>query len=110
VRVSTSSRSTTRRSRWGKNGSGQRRQIQQGLLSVIDCGATALIADMTATISCDHAGADAVVRVFRQAVISGTELRLVVTTQQVSHMLSLSGVGRLVGIYPSREAATTATA
>jgi anti-sigma B factor antagonist len=85
-------------------------QIQQGLLSVIDCGATALIADMTATISCDHAGADAVVRAFRRAVISGTELRLVVTTQQVSHMLSLSGVDRLVRIYPSREAATTATA
>ncbi len=85
-------------------------QIQQGLLSVIDRGATALIADMTATISCDHAGADAVVRAFRRAVISGTELRLVVTTQQVSHMLSLSGVDRLVRIYPSREAATTATA
>jgi anti-sigma B factor antagonist len=84
-------------------------QIQQGLLSVIDRGATALIADMTATISCDHAGADAVVRAFRRAVISGTELRLVVTTQQVSRMLSLSGVDRLVGIYPSREAATTAT-
>jgi anti-sigma B factor antagonist len=85
-------------------------QIQQGLLSVIDRGAPALIADMTATISCDHAGADAVVRAFRRAVISGTELRLVVTTQQVSRMLSLSGVDRLVGIYPSREAATTATA
>src|ERR1700747_3235559 len=77
--------------------------VREELLSVIDRGATALIADMTATISCDHAGADAVVRVFRRAVISGTELRLVVTTQQVSHMLSLSGVDRLVGIYPSRE-------
>jgi anti-sigma B factor antagonist len=85
-------------------------QIQQGLLSVIDRGATALIADMTATISCDHAGAEAVVRAFRRAVISGTELRLVVTTQHVSRMLSLSGVDRLVGIYPSREAAATATA
>lgn len=85
-------------------------QIQQGLLPVIDRGATALIADMTATISCDHASADAVVRAFRRAVISGTELRLVVTTQQVSHMLSLSGVDRLVGIYPSREAAATAAA
>jgi anti-sigma B factor antagonist len=85
-------------------------KIREELLSVIKGGATALIADMTATIWCDHAGADAVVRAFRRAVISGTELRLVVTTQQVSRMLSLSGVDRLVGIYPSREAATTATA
>jgi anti-anti-sigma factor len=85
-------------------------QIQQGLLSVIDRGATALIADMTATISCDHAGADAVVRAFRRTVISGTELRLVVTTQYLSRMPSLSGVDRLVCIYPSLEAAATATA
>jgi anti-sigma B factor antagonist len=84
-------------------------QIQQGLLSVIDHGATALIADMTATISCDHAGAGAVVRAFRRAVIGGTELRLVVTTQQVSRMLSLIGVDRLVGTCPSQEAVATAT-
>ncbi len=50
------------------------------------------------------------VRAFQWAVISGTELRLVVTTQHVSPMLSLGGVDRLVCIYPSREAVTTATA
>jgi anti-sigma B factor antagonist len=85
-------------------------QIQQGLLSVIDRGATALIADMTATISCDHAGADAVVRAFRRTVISGTGLRLAVTTQHVSRLPRLSGVDRLVCICPSQEAAATATA
>jgi anti-anti-sigma regulatory factor len=84
-------------------------QIQPGLLSVIDRGATAPTADITAAISCDHAGADAVVRAFQWTVVSGTELRLVVTTQRVSPMLSLSGVDRLVCICPSREAATTAT-
>src|ERR1700730_4907756 len=56
-------------------------QIREQLLSVINRGATALIADMTATISCDHAGADAVVRAHQRAVISGAELRLVVTEQ-----------------------------
>lgn len=86
------------------------RRIKQGLLSVIDRGSTALTADMTATISCDHATADAVVRAFQWAVISSAEPWLVVTTQQVSRMLSLSGVDRLVCIYPSREVATTATA
>ena len=39
-------------------------QIRGELLSVINGGAAALIADMTATTSCDHVGADAVVRAF----------------------------------------------
>jgi anti-anti-sigma factor len=85
-------------------------QIQDELLSVINRGAKTLIADMTATISCDHAGADAVARAFPQAVLSGTELRLVVTAQIVRRVLSLSGVDRLVSIYPSLEAATAASA
>ena len=57
---------------------------------------------------CDHAGADAVVRAFRRAVISGTELRLVVTAPTVSRMLSLSGLDRLVPVYPCLEAAAAA--
>ena len=80
-------------------------QIREDLLSVINGGAAALIADMTATTSCDHAGADAVAR----AVISGTELRLVVTAEHVSRVLSLSGLDHLVPIYPSLEAATAAS-
>jgi anti-sigma B factor antagonist len=85
-------------------------QIDEELLSVINGGATALIADMTATIWCDHAGAGAVVRAFQRAVISGTELRLVVTAPKVSRVLSLSGVDRLVPIYLSLEAATAVSA
>ena len=61
-------------------------QVREELLSVINGGATALIADMTATTSCDHAGADAVVRAFRRAVICGLD--------------------HLVPLYPSLEAAT----
>ena len=82
--------------------------IREELLSVINRGATALIADMTATISCDHAGADAVARAFQRAVISGTELRLVVTAQIVRRVLGINGLDRLVSIYPSLETATAA--
>ena len=82
--------------------------VREELLSVINRGATALIADMTATISCDHAGADAVARAFQRAVISGTELRLVVTAQIVRRVLAINGLDRLVSIYPSLEAATAA--
>jgi len=84
-------------------------QIREELLSVINGGATALVADMTATTWCDHAGADAVVGAFQRAVISGTELRLVGTAEQVSRMLSLSGLDHLVPIYPSLAAATAAS-
>jgi anti-sigma B factor antagonist len=84
-------------------------QIQQELLSVSDGSATALIADTTATTWCDHAGADAVVRAFRRAVVSGTQLRLVVTAEHVSRVFSLSGLDQLVCIYPSLEAATAAS-
>ena len=84
-------------------------QIGEELLSVINGGATALIADMTATIWCDHVGADAVVRAFRRAVVSGIELRLVVPAEHVSRVLSLSGLDHLVPSYPSLEGATAAS-
>jgi len=84
--------------------------IREELLSVINRGAQALIADLTATISCDHAGADALARAYQRALISGAELRLVVTAQIVRRVLALSGMDRLVSIYPSLEAATAARA
>jgi len=83
-------------------------QIREELLSVINRGAEALIADMTATLSCDHAGANAVARAYQRAVVSRTELRLVVTSGVVLRMLGMTGVGRLVPVYPSVEAALAA--
>jgi anti-sigma B factor antagonist len=83
-------------------------QVREELLSVINRGATTLIADMTATVSCDHAGADAMIRARQRAVASGTELRLVVTAQVVARMLSLVGLDRTVSVYPSLDAATAA--
>src|SRR5580693_4184168 len=83
-------------------------QIREVLLAVINQGAEALIADMTATVSCDHAGADAVARAYQRAVVSRTELRLVVTSEVVLRMLGMTGVGRLVPAYPSVEAALAA--
>ena len=83
-------------------------QIREELLSVINRGAEALIADMTATLSCDQAGADAVARAYQRAVVSRTELRLVVTSGVVLRMLGMTGIGRLVPVYPSVEAALAA--
>ena len=83
-------------------------QIREELLSGITGSATALIADMTGTTSCGHAGLDAVVCAFQRDVIGGTESQPVVTAQDVSRMPSFSGPDRLISRYPSREADTGA--
>lgn len=83
-------------------------QITDELLSLINRGAAALIVDMTATASCDHAGADAIVRAYQRATASGTQLRLVITSQIVRRAFTINGLDRLVSIYPSLEAAAAA--
>lgn len=85
-------------------------QVREELLTLINRGAVTLIADITATLSCDRAGADAVVRAHKRAVVSGTQLRLVVTAEIVSRVLTIEGLDRLVSIYPSLEAAIARTA
>jgi len=80
-------------------------QIRDELLAVINRGAEALIADLTATTFCDRAGADAVARAYQRAAAIRTQLRLVVTSGAVLQMLGMSGAGRLVPVYPSVPAA-----
>jgi len=81
-------------------------QISEQLLLVINRGATELIADMTATVSCDHAGAAAVARAYHRAAANGTQLRLVITSEIVRRVLSINGLDRVISVYPSLEAAT----
>ena len=83
-------------------------QISEQLLSLINRGATALIADMTTTASCDYAGADAVGRAYQRAIVSGTQMRLIVTASIVRRVLSVNGLDRLIPVYPSLEAAVAA--
>jgi anti-anti-sigma factor len=83
-------------------------QLRDRLLSVINRGATVLIADMTGTASCDHAAVDAVARACQRAAASGTQLRLVVTAPLVRRVLSIEGLDRLVPIYPLLDAAIAA--
>ena len=83
-------------------------QIREELLWAINRGAAALIADMTATLSCDQSGADAVMRAYQRALASGTQLRLVVADQIVRRVFDLRGLDRLVSGYPTLEAAAAA--
>ena len=83
-------------------------QLRDRLLSVINRGAALVIADMTATVSCDHAAMDAIARACQRAAVSGAQLRLVVTAPVIRRVLGIEGLDRLVSIYPSLEAAAAA--
>jgi anti-anti-sigma factor len=84
-------------------------QISEQLLWAINRGAIELIADMTATVSCDYAGATAVARAYKRAAANGTQLRLVITAEIVRRVLSMNGLDRLIPVYPSLEAAAART-
>jgi hypothetical protein len=73
-------------------------QIGEELLSVISGGVRALIADMTATVWCDHAGAGAVVRALAAGPARGGAGRQAPP--------SLRWAGRPVEQEPPGEAAT----
>ena len=75
--------------------------VREDLLSVLNQGAVLLVADMSRTTFCDSAGVSALVRTFRRAVASSSGLRLVVCTPAVYRVLSLTGVDRLVDVFPS---------
>ncbi len=83
-------------------------QLREQLLSLINRGAAVLVADMTATASCDHAAMDAIARAYQRAVVSGTQLRLVVAAPVVRSVLGIEGIDRLVSIYPTVAAALAA--
>ena len=74
---------------------------REELLAVLNQGAAMLVADMSKTVFCDSSGVSALVRVFRHATTSGAAIRLVVSTPAVQRVLSITGVDRLVDVYPS---------
>jgi anti-sigma B factor antagonist len=76
-------------------------EIREELLSVLNQGAVLLIADMSKTTFCDSAGISALVRTFRRATASAAGMRLVVGTPAVHRVLAITGVDRLISIYPS---------
>lgn len=85
-------------------------RVREQLVWVINRGADVLIADLTGTVSCDNAGADAVARAQWHAIAHGTQLRLVVIADVVRRVLSLGGLDPRVPVYPTVEAAVAAGA
>ena len=75
--------------------------VREELASVLNQGAALLIADLSKTSFCDSAGVSALVRTFRQAASSESSMRLVVSTPAVERVLSITGVDRLLEMFPS---------
>ena len=83
--------------------------VRDELLAILNKGATLLIADLSKTEFCDSAGVSALVRTYRQASTSGSPMRLVVSTPSVQRVLSITGVDRLVDVFPSVAASLAGT-
>jgi anti-sigma B factor antagonist len=83
--------------------------VRDELLAILDRGASLLIADLGKTEFCDSAGVSALVSTYRQARASGNPMRLVVGTPSVRRVLAITGVDRLVDIFPSVAASLAGT-
>lgn len=75
--------------------------VREDLLAVLNEGAVLLVADLSKTTFCDSAGVSALVRTYRRASASAAGMRLVVSTPAVQRVLSITGVDRLLDIFPS---------
>jgi anti-anti-sigma factor len=80
-------------------------QVRNRLVRAIDRGAAVLVADLTATLSCDPSGAGALLDAYQRSVAAGTELRLVVTAEAVRRALRLGGLAHLALMFPTAGAA-----
>ncbi len=80
-------------------------QVRQDLAAVVAQDASLVVADMSATTFCDSAGVTALVRAVRMANESGTGLRVAASAPAVTRVLAITGVDRLIEVYPSVAAA-----
>jgi anti-sigma B factor antagonist len=83
-------------------------QVREELLSLLNRGPAVLIVDMAETTFCDSAGVNALVRAHKRAADSGAEIRLVLASRGVQRVLAITGVDRLISVYPSVTAALAA--
>jgi anti-sigma B factor antagonist len=76
-------------------------EVRDKLLSVLNQGATTLIVDMSATTFSDSAGVNAIVRAYRRASATGSQMRLVITSPAVRRVYCITEVDRLIPVYAS---------
>jgi anti-sigma B factor antagonist len=85
------------------------KQIGDTLAAAAQRGLPILVADMTFTTFIDSSGIRVVLQAYRVMRASGTELRFVIPAPHVLRTLAITGVDRMLPIYPSLGAALTKT-
>ncbi len=84
-------------------------QVHDQLVAALEPGTGIVIADLTSTIFCDSSGVHAIMRAYERAAARGIQLWLAVPqTGSVHRVLQLTGVGRLMPVYPSLQEAMSA--
>lgn len=78
------------------------------ILTVLDRQPATVIVDMTATTFCDSAGVNTLVRAHQRAASVQAELRLVAPGRAVRRILTVTGLDRLISVYPSLAASLAA--
>jgi anti-sigma B factor antagonist len=79
--------------------------LRESLLSVLNQGAVALVADMTLTTFCDSAGINALARAVRRAAASSAKIRVAAGAPAVLRVFTLVGIDRVIDVHPSVAAA-----
>lgn len=76
------------------------------LAAALAPGVPVVIADLTATSFCDTSGVRALLQAHEQAGMRGTQLRLAIPPGgSVRRMLELTGIGRVLNVYPGLDEA-----
>jgi anti-sigma B factor antagonist len=76
-------------------------QVRDELLALLNRGPSVLIVDMAGTTFCDSAGINALVRAHKRATANDAEIRLVLASPGVRRVLAITGIDRLLTIYPT---------
>lgn len=79
--------------------------LREELLSVIDQGVASLVVDMSTTTFCDSAVLSALIIAHTRATAASVELRLAAGSAGVLRVLKLTGIDRLIPLFPTRAAA-----
>jgi anti-sigma B factor antagonist len=79
--------------------------LRDDLVAVVDQGVTVLIVDMSMTTFCDSAALSALISAHRHADAAVAELRLVAVSAGVLRVMKLTGLDRLISLYPTLAAA-----
>jgi anti-anti-sigma factor len=83
--------------------------VRQQLQALVTRDLLVLIVDLSGTTHCDHACGDALAQAYQRAMITGTDLRLVVSVGAVPRMLRITGLDLVVPVYRSMAAAIATT-